>query len=128
MSMTKMDKTWISVTSLIYPETDSKTGVLSKEVASKMVSMFGTKADSSYLNTHLVSFKDKQCDKNDTSRGGSRNRYLFKTIDGKIRLYKNMDMEFDGWDKSGKICPKKEDINSEYHHLLDWYRNQYYSD
>lgn len=131
MSMTKMDKTWIAVASLIYPDASLDKTFSSKDVIAKVDTMFDEKINYAILNSHLVSSKDRMYDKNNPSRGGSRNKYLFKTIDGntphnkgKFRLYKKVDSQYDGFEKTGKICPQKEDINPEYY-LVDWYLDQY---
>jgi hypothetical protein len=60
--------------------------------------MFNTKITPVMLNAHLVSSIDRMADKKNTTRAGSRNRYLFKTNDGikpdtkgNFRLYKYKD-------------------------------------
>lgn len=46
-------------------------------------------------------------------------RMLFETQKGMRRLYREGDPHMPG--RTGKIVPRREDIPSKYHHLLDWY-------
>jgi hypothetical protein len=80
----------------------------------------------------LVSFINRQADKQNPNRGGSRNRYLFRTIDGKtpsykgnFRLYKHPDQQYDGMDKTGKTSPMKNALDEKYCYLYDWYQWKY---
>lgn len=130
--MHKMDKTWITVATLIYPETSSTKCVSPKEVASKMNSMFNEKINYTLLGGHLVSTKDRMYSKSNPSIGGSRNRYFFKTFDGKtpdskekVRLYKKKNRMYDGLDKTGKTCPNMDDIDPKFYYLVEWHKSHY---
>ena len=79
-----------------------------------------------------MSWENRQADKTNPARGGSRNRYLFRTEDGvspseygDFRLYKDTDSLHDGKDKTGRINPELNEIPEEYHYLIDWYNNKY---
>lgn len=131
-SITKMDKNWIATATLIYPNTLDTYLVSESQIIEKIDEMFKTEITPIMLEKHLVSFIDRMADKNNLIRGGSRNRYLFRTSDGKnpnskgnFRLYKNRDQQYDGWDKTGKECPLKKDVDEKYHYLLNWYSQEY---
>ena len=78
------------------------------------------------IEKHLVSSEDRQADKNNPRRGGSRNRYLFRKDDGEFRLYKKADGVHDGRDKTGPYHPKIDNLPSEYQVLVAWYMNEYF--
>lgn len=133
-NMTKMDKIWVATASLIYPEVNCKKYVSGSQITSRVARMFNTEISPAMMNSHLVSSVDRMADKKNPVRGGSRNRYLFKTNDGikpytkgNFRLYKSKDEKYDGWEKTGKINPDKEDVNKEYHYLIEWYVNSYFN-
>ncbi len=76
--------------------------------------------------------EDRMADKDQPQRGGSRNRYLFRTSngntpsrDGRFRLYKLADAKHAGWEKTGPTHPDPAVIALEYKHLLDWYKREY---
>jgi hypothetical protein len=130
--MTKMDMIWISVASMIHPDIDDSKTVSRKEIESRIQLLFGTTITPVMLEKHLVSFEDRQADKANPQRGGSRNRYLFRTVSGRepssaghFRLYKKADSKHDGWEKTGKIRPDRSDVPKEFWHLLDWYEGRY---
>jgi len=130
--ITKMDKIWIATASMIKPKTSKKVLVTRDQIEQKISSKWNTDITPVMINKHLVSWEDRQADKNNPSRGGSRNRYLFRTKDGKtpsangdFRLYKEIDSKDNGKDKNGKCHPSKKDIPQKYHNLVDWYKNQY---
>ena len=84
------------------------------------------------INKHLVSWEDRQADHENPARGGSRNRYLFRTengsepsVEGRFRLYKKCDEIYDGEDKNGPSCPQKEKIDTQYYYLINWYEKYY---
>jgi hypothetical protein len=131
--MIKMDMIWIAVATLLYPATSPKTMVTRRQIENKVDNLFGDNIMPVMIERHLVSWVDRQADKAQPSRGGSRNRYLFRTIDGTspsemgdFRLYKQMDNQYDGWDKTGRTCPDPTSIPVEYHYLIDWYKTDYY--
>lgn len=127
-----MDTIWIATATLIHPSTVDTDLVSQSQIIEKIDEMFETKITPIMLGKHLVSFIDRMADKKNIIRGGSRNRYLFRTSDGanpksngNFRLYKNRDQQHDGRDKTGKTCPSKDDIDPEYYHLLNWYSQEY---
>lgn len=129
--MTKMDKLWVTVAKLLYPETHNNHLVDSAEIKKEYKSLFGVEI-SPHLIFHLISWKARNIDKENPSRGGSRNRYFFKTDDGinpslngGYRLYKNTDSFFDGEGKDGPICPHEDRMPVEFHFLRNWYLEDY---
>ncbi|MEX2720360.1 MAG: hypothetical protein Q6362_002940 [Candidatus Wukongarchaeota archaeon] len=132
--MTKMDKIWVATASLIYPDVNCKKCISESQITSQVTEMFNTKITPIMLRVHLVSSMDRMADKKNPARGGSRNRYMFRTNDGirpyhkgNFRLYKSKDGQYDGWEKVGKTCPRKGDVDKEFHHLIEWYENNYLS-
>ena len=122
--MTKMNKIWVATASLIYPDIDCNKCVSGSQITSRVARLFNTEISPVMLNSHLVSSVDRMADKKNPARGGSRNRYLFKTNDGikpntkgNFRLYKSKDEKFDGWEKTGKTNPNKEDVEKQFHYL-----------
>ena len=133
MEMTKMDKIWIATATLIKPNTNKTCLVTLKQIIDQVWTLWQTTITPIMVEKHLVSHVDRQADTNNPSRGGSRNRYLFRTIDGEhpsdsgqFRLYMKSDEKYDGWDKDGPICPNKNKIELKYHTLIDWYLEKYY--
>lgn len=131
--MTKMDMIWVAVASMIQPSTDSSKTVARSEIAAKVTELFGATLTPVMIEKHLVSWEDRQADKANPRRGGSRKRYLFKTVDGhtpfgkgQFRLYKATDRTRDGWEKDGPTCPVREAVADDYCHLIDWYRTRYF--
>lgn len=130
--VTKMDMIWISTALLTHPQTENQFLVSRDQIEEKMISEWQMNITSILINKHLVSWEDRQADKKNPSRGGSRNRYLFRTgngekplANGNFRLYKEKDSIYDGWEKTGKSCPSEEDIPEKYHYLLSWYNKEY---
>ncbi len=121
--MTKMNKIWVAVAKLLHPHTDSS--VTKSDIDKSVYELFHTEITPVMINKHLVSSVDRQADKNNPQRGGSRNRYLFKETNGKFRLYKETDKVHDGWEKTGPTCPEADDLLKEYQHLVTWYENEY---
>lgn len=133
MALSKMERIWIATASLLYPDTDPGRLVSLDEILAEIDRLFPTKITPVMVTHHLVSWVDRQKDRANPSRGGSRNRYLFRTLDGvtsssmgEFRLYRAGDARYDGQDKTGKTHPKKDDVPATYHHLLNWYQEEYY--
>lgn len=78
------------------------------------------------ITGHLVGSVDRHANKSNPNIGGSRNRYLSKETDGHFRLYKKTDRSHDGWDKTGLYCPATSALPQEYHHLVKWYKSEYF--
>ena len=130
--MTKMDMIWVAVASLLHPETAESRTVTRSQIESEVLKVFGTTLTPVMIEKHLVSFEDRLADKADPRRGGSRNRYLFRTEignlpsrQGRFRLYKLADSKHDGWEKSGPTHPDPNSINPEFRSLIEWYKALY---
>ncbi len=121
--MTKMDMIWVAVAKLLHPHTDSS--VTKSDIEDLVRKLFNTKITPVMINKHLVSSVDRQADKNNLRRGGSRNRYLFKETNGEFRLYKETDKGHDGWEKTGSTHPNFDDLPTEHQHLVTWYEDEY---
>jgi uncharacterized membrane protein len=130
--MTKMDMIWIAVASLIAPNTLSSRTVTRQAIQARVAELFGESVTPVVIDRHLVSSVDRQADRAIPTRGGSRNRYLFRTIDGvspsdrgNFRLYKTADARHDGHEKTGKTLPEVAAVSVEHQHYLDWYVTYY---
>jgi hypothetical protein len=130
--MTKMDMIWIAVASMLHPETSASKTVTRGQIEAHVTKLFAETITPVMIERHLVSFEDRQADKTDPRRGGSRNRYLFRTVDGNLpsrdgrfRIYKQADSKHDGWEKTGPTHPDPAAVAAEYRSLIDWYRRQY---
>lgn len=131
--MIKMDMIWVAVAGLIYPEKSSSITVSRVEIESEVSRQFEAVITPVMIEKHLVCWVDRQADKENPRRGGSRNRYLFRTSncttpssDGNYRLYKAADSKYDGWDKTERTCPDERKIEEKYHELLVWYKEEYF--
>ena len=134
--MSKMDKIWVALANLIYQTRQTSQNVLFtiRDILREVQRLFpGTDITPVMLEKHLVSWEDRMADKKFPARGGSRNRYLFRTdngvtpsASGNFRLYKQVDTPYDGWEKTGKTCPNPNDVLPQYRNLISWYQNQYY--
>jgi hypothetical protein len=130
-SMSDMDKLWIATASLLHPATAPDHLVTVPQIRIEYQRLFGGSL-STTLVQHLVSWKPRNIDKDNPSRGGSRNRYFFRTDDGATpspnggyRLYKSPDITFDGVGKDGPTCPRVGGIGEQFHFLRDWYLSDY---
>lgn len=130
--MTKMDMIWIAVASLIAPNTSSSQTVSRQAIQARVGDLFGESVTPVVIDRHLVSSVDRQADRAIPARGGSRNRYLFRTVDGvtpsergHFRLYKTTDARHDGHEKTGKTLPELAAVPVEHQHYLLWYMNSY---
>jgi hypothetical protein len=131
--MIKMDRIWVATASLIYPDTSADHLVTIEAILREINRLYPTRITRGMITHHLVSWMNRQADQADPTRGGSRNRYLFRTRDGRtpwgqgdFRLYKEIDGQFDGIEKNGRVRPEENQIPTEYRHLLDWHKNQYF--
>jgi hypothetical protein len=130
--MTKMDMIWVAVTSMLHPDFRSNNTVTRGQIEAQVAKLFGVSITPVMIERHLVSSVDRQADKENPKRGGSRNRYLFKTadgsapaVDGRFRLYKQADAKHDGWEKTGPLHPKLLAVTPEYRNLIEWYNDHY---
>ncbi len=124
--MTKMNKIWIAVGTLIYPDIRATTTVSKAQIDAKIQTMFAATISPVMITHHLVGSEDRQRDKNNPQRGGSRNRYLTRDAAGRFRLYRKADGVNDGRDKTGPFCPLAENICPKYQYLLKWYNSCYF--
>lgn len=133
--MTKMDMVWIATASLLHPHTASASTVTRGQVEAEVNRLFGPNVEIPrvLIDKHLVSFEDRQADRAIPERGGSRNRYLFKTEDGstpsrqgRFRLYKASDSMHDGRDKTGPTHPDPVNVDAQHQHLVRWYEDVYF--
>lgn len=132
--MTKMDKIWVALANLFHPQTSQNILKTNNDIIREVRRLFpGTNITPVMIEKHLVSWEDRMADKKIPARGGSRNRYLFRTNDGSnpsangdFRLYKRIDSPHDGWEKTGEICPDPYDVLPQYRSLISWYQNQYF--
>ena len=123
--MTKMDMVWVAVSSLLHPRTEANVFVEKSQIDSKVLELFGDTIMPVMINKHLVNSEDRQADRTNPIRGGSRNRYLVRGEHGSFRLYKQCDGESDAWDKTGPTHPDPNNMVAEYRHLVTWYGSEY---
>ena len=130
--MIKMDAIWLATAKLIYPGTSPARLVSRGDIEQEVANLFRMNITPVMLTKHLVSWENRQSDRTNPSRGGSRNRYLFRTVeglrpsrDGDFRLYKQRDGEHDGVDKTGRTHPRSCDVPDEYRYLIEWYQAKY---
>jgi hypothetical protein len=130
--VTKMDMVWVAVANLLRPDTGSRRTVTREQIESEVSRLFRASIAQTMIDKHLVSFEPHQADRQKPGRGGSRNRYLFRTHDGstpskvgRFRLYKKADGPYDEADRSGPTHPDRNDIDSEFSALITWYESEY---
>jgi hypothetical protein len=133
--MYKKDIIWIATANLLYPNNSTKELVSEIQIKSEIMKMFRIKITPVMLRKHLVSWENRQANPKESSMGGGRYRYLFHTkdgitpsTDGKYRLYKKIDKQFDGNDKDGEIHPNPYEIPDNYMFLIDWYEKNYFEE
>ena len=122
--MTKMNKVWIAVATLIYPDTRPDRVVTKDQIDARVRRLFDTTITPVMITHHLVASEDRQRDPGNPRRGGSRNRYLTKH-GHRYRLYRLSDQPNDGLDKTGPCCPPGDAVPPDYRHLVHWYRRDY---
>lgn len=129
--MNKMTKFWLATASLLHPAVSTERLVTLKQIQQKHSELFNEALPQS-LEQQLISWKRRYADNNQPTRGGSRNRYLFRTTDGyapstngKFRLYKLSDSQHDGTDKTGPTNPGIGDVDLNFAYLVNWYLNAY---
>ena len=52
-------------------------------------------------------------------------RILYQVDRGQYRLFKDGKDDYHPYRECGKIMPKKDDVPTNYHYLVDWYENHY---
>lgn len=125
VKMTKMNMVWVAVAKCIYPDIQTTTKVTKEEIDKMVDRLFSKKITPVMITHHLVNSIDRQADKTNPQRGGSRNRYLVKDAQNRFRLYKYVDNSSDGWDKTGPCCPSVDQVASEFTYLVTWYTTTY---
>ncbi len=123
--MTKMDMVWVAVATIIHPRTAPSVLVTKSKIDSTVAKLFGETITPVMINKHLVNSEDRQADRGNPQRGGSRNRYLVRGEHGDFRLYKLGDSSSDAWDKTGPTHPDPNRLDADYVHLVSWYENDY---
>ncbi len=133
IDMIKMDMIWVAISSLLYPETRAAKTVSLEEIRAQVKELFNISINPIMVERHLISSEGRQADKKRLRRGGSRKRYLFRTIDGFMpsreggfRLYKRCDATYDGWEKTGPIHPESSAVARKYQYLIEWYQFNYF--
>jgi len=122
--MTKMNMVWIAVAKLLHSH--PARSVTKNDIDRFVRKLFQAEITPVMINVHLVASEDRQADKANPQRGGSRNRYLSRASDGRFRLYKKSDEAHDGFDKTGSTHPPVDSLPDEYKHLVSWYENEYF--
>lgn len=132
--ITKMDSIWVATAFLIHPDSSQNHLVTFSQIINKIKDLFGLDITPVMIHKHLVSWEDRMRSVKNPNIGGSRNRYLFKTVDGihptsngNFRLYKISDTQYDGSGKTGKTHPEITDIPDAYHYLIEWYQELYFN-
>ena len=123
--MTKMDKIWIAVATLTYPDAEAPRLLTQDEIKARVWRLFETTITPVMVTRHLVGSEDRQADRANPQRGGSRNRYLTRVNDS-YRLYRKADQTTDGQDKTGPFCPSMDNVRPHYEHLVRWYCTEYF--
>jgi hypothetical protein len=123
-AVTKMNMVWVAVASLLYPRVNGSALVSKQEIDAKVLELFGQSITPVMITKHLVSSEPRQADYSDPNRGGSRNRYLVRDVDG-YRLHKRSDIARDAPDKIGPTHPSPDAVEDGYRHLIAWYESEY---
>ena len=123
--MTKMDMVWVAVATIIHPRAASSVFVTKSKIDSTVAKLFGEIITPVMINKHLVNSEDRQADRSNPQRGGSRNRYLVRGGHGDFRLYKSSDSSSDAWEKTGPTRPDPNKLDPDYRHLVSWYETNY---
>ena len=130
--MIKMDMVWVAVAGMLHPETSAAKTVTLGQIEAEVAKLFGASVARVVIEGHLVSWEDRQALQANPQRGGSRNRYLFRTgdgttpaRDGSFRLYKAADSKHDGWEKTGPTHPDAAAVPADYRYLVAWYETRY---
>ena len=123
---------WLATANLIYPNVAPTCLASADQIEKEILRLFQATITPIQLDTHLVSWKDRNSDIEKPKRGGDRSRYLFKTEDGltpsdngNFRLYKSLDDKYDGVEKVGTTFPDKTKVPIQFHNLIDWYLKSY---
>ncbi|NNN07022.1 MAG: hypothetical protein HKL90_14085 [Elusimicrobia bacterium] len=136
---TKMDKIWIATATLLRATptpASPATLVDGSQIAAQVRLMWGHGVTPIMYERHLVSGIDRDVNPKNPAVGGSRNRYLFRTVNGtahsgagKFRLYKKADAPFDAKDKTGPHHPDLSEFDETDHlycPLVVWYLKSYF--
>lgn len=114
------DEVWIA-TALLQREHDSREDFSISEIVERARHENVNK--SLTLRSSVRVHAAQHCVANKPASPG-RHRMLFETARGRRRLYVPPDRSHP--DRvSGKYIPKRDEIPEEYHHLLDWYHEQF---
>lgn len=108
------DRVWIA-TALLHKENPSREDFSLQEIRGRGEKEHFVEEKSNVFYVHA----NQHCVANRTPNPGNH-RMLTETTRGRRRLYRGGDGSRPG--RVGKIVPRREDIPSKYHYLLDWYR------
>jgi hypothetical protein len=127
------DMIWVAVAKLICPNTSPSYLVTRAQIEQEIKRLFKKTITPIQLERHLVSWEDRDADTAQPRRGGDRSRYLFRTLDGttplrqdQYRLYKKIDSQYDGAEKTGSTHPTKGRVPQKFHYLIEWYETTYF--
>lgn len=109
------DRVWITA-ALLHKEYPSRTDFSVNEIRERG-------AQEGFVETNVNTFyvhANQHCVANRAPNPGNH-RMLLETQKGRRRLWREGDPSRPG--RTGKIVPRREDIPSKYHDLLEWYAN-----
>ena len=109
------DEVWIA-TALLHREHRKRDDFSVEEIVERATKEAGKRPLRPGVCVHIV----QHCVANRPPNPG-RYRMLFETASGRRRLFRDGDI-YDPAREGSKTVPNREDIPSEYHSLLDWYR------
>jgi len=113
--MTIADATWIA-TALLHKENDAALDFSVQEIADKARREKLVDGFRPGLKTHA----SQHCVANKVPNP-AKHRMLFKTANGRRRLFKQRIDSFHPDREEGKVRPEKTDIPAQYQDLIDWY-------
>jgi len=108
------DRVWIAV-ALLHKENPNRPDFSEAEIVDRGKREGFVEKKSNAFAVHA----NQHCVANRVPNPGNH-RMLFETQKGRRRLYRAGDPFMPG--RSGKLIPRREDIPSKYHYLLDWYQ------
>lgn len=114
IKFTAADRVWIA-TALLHKEQPSNDDFSLEDIRERGLKegLVEDKANTFYVHAN------QHCVANRPPNPGNH-RMLFETGKGRRRLYQEGDATWPG--RIGKMLPRKEDIPTKYHYLLDWHQ------
>ena len=111
------DEVWLA-TALLHREEPSRDGFDAAEIVARAEKMHPGEPCRAGVLPHIYS----HCVANLEPVSG-RYRMLYRTTDGKYRLFRPSD-DFHPKREKGKVVPGKDTLPREYRHLVDWYNSR----